>query len=166
VDRAVAFFIVCRQSLAGRMKSFTPPTRSRTRRGMNGNVSEWLGAIEGLPAVHERLKRVFIETMPADVLLMREDKPGTLIYCDPPYLHSERATTDDYEHEMTSKDHEAFLRIASKVGCKVMISGYRSDMYDYYLEQWTRHEFELPNNAAGGASKRRMTECLWCNWRA
>jgi DNA adenine methylase len=36
VADAVAFFVDCRQSLAGRMTSFTPLTRTRTRRQMNG----------------------------------------------------------------------------------------------------------------------------------
>jgi DNA adenine methylase len=40
VADAVAFFVDCRQSLAGRMKGFTGITKSRTRREMNGNVSE------------------------------------------------------------------------------------------------------------------------------
>ena len=60
VDRAVAFFVQCRQSLAGRMDSFAAITRNRTRRGMNEQASAWLTAMEGLPAVHERLKRVVI----------------------------------------------------------------------------------------------------------
>jgi hypothetical protein len=47
------------------MNSFTPVTRTRTRRQMNGNASEWLSAVEGLPAVHARLRRVVIEEMPA-----------------------------------------------------------------------------------------------------
>lgn len=36
----------------------------------------------------------------------------------------------------------------------------------YYcaLNSWTRHTFELPNNAAGGETRRRMTEVLWCNF--
>jgi DNA adenine methylase len=50
VADAVAFFVDCRQSLAGRMTSFTPLTRTRTGRRMNGNVSEWLSAVDGLPA--------------------------------------------------------------------------------------------------------------------
>ena len=29
---------------------------------------------------------------------------------------------------------------------------------------WKRRDFNLPNNAAGGAKKRRMTECVWCNF--
>src|SRR5207253_1071429 len=57
VCRAVALFVQCRQSLAGRRKVFTGVTKTRTRRGMNNEVSAWLTAIEGLTAVHERLRR-------------------------------------------------------------------------------------------------------------
>lgn len=37
IDRAARFFVLCRQSMSGRCKDFTPLTRNRTRRGMN----EW-----------------------------------------------------------------------------------------------------------------------------
>ena len=53
------------------MNGFTSVTRNRTRRQMNGNVSEWLSAVEGLPEVHHRLKRVLIENMPAIELIKR-----------------------------------------------------------------------------------------------
>jgi hypothetical protein len=45
-----------------------------------------------------------------------------------------------------------------------MLSGYPSEIYDTLLKSWTRHTFDLPNNAAGGEVKRRMTEVLWCNF--
>jgi DNA adenine methylase len=164
VDDAVAFFVDCRQSRSGLMTGFTSVTRSRTRRGVNGNVSEWLTAVEGLPQVHDRLRRVLIERMPAVALIKREDTPATLFYCDPPYLHETRTATDAYAHEMTEKDHRELL--TTLLGCKgnVMLSGYASDLYEETLGGWTRHTFDLPNNAAGGETKRRMTEVLWCNW--
>jgi DNA adenine methylase len=93
VTDAWAFFVDCRQSRAGMFRGFTSLTRNRTRRGVNGNVSEWLGAIEGLPAVHARLQPVVIENMDALKLIPREDGPDTLYYCDPPYLHGTRAST-------------------------------------------------------------------------
>jgi hypothetical protein len=37
-------------------------------------------------------------------------------------------------------------------------------MYDRELSGWTRHPFDRPNNAAGGRTKRRMTEVVWCNF--
>src|SRR5205807_1537946 len=72
VAAALAFFVDCRQSRSGLMKGFTPVTRSRTRRQMNGNVSEWLSAVDGLPDVHARLRRVLIENIPAVDLIRRE----------------------------------------------------------------------------------------------
>lgn len=55
---AYRFFVRCRLSMAGRMKDFAPLSRTRTRRGMNEQASAWLTTIEGLPEVHERLKRL------------------------------------------------------------------------------------------------------------
>jgi DNA adenine methylase len=161
---AVAFFVDCRQSRSGMMNGFTSVTRNRTRRRMNGNVSEWLSAIEGLPGVHLRLSRVLIEKMPALELIKREDTPGTLFYCDPPYLHETRAAIDAYSHEMSEEEHRELLATLLECKGKVMLSGYPSALYESALGSWSRHTFELPNNAAGGETKRRMTEVLWCNF--
>jgi DNA adenine methylase len=161
---AVAFFIDCRQSRSGMMNSFTSVTRNRLRRQMNGNTSEWLSAVEGLPSIHRRLSRVLIENVKAISLIEREDMPTTLFYCDPPYLHETRTALNAYAHEMTEAQHQELL--ATLVACKgkIMLSGYPSPLYDTTLKSWTRHTFELPNNAAGGDTKRRMTEVLWCNF--
>lgn len=164
VADAVAFFVDCRQSLAGRMTGFTGVTRTRTRRGMNGNASEWVGAVDGLAAVLARLRRVIVENLPALDLIRREDGPGTLFYCDPPYLHDTRAATDAYAFEMSEADHRGLLEALRQCRGKVMLSGYPSELYDRTLAGWSRHTFELPNNAAGGKAKGRETEVLWCNF--
>jgi DNA adenine methylase len=166
VEHAEAFFVCCRQSLSGRMRGFTSLTRNRTRRGVNGNLSEWLGAVEGLPSVHERLRQVVVENMDALDLIRRDDEPTTLFYCDPPYLHATRATTGEYAHEMSDQDHGNLLGVLASLRGKFMLSGYRSDLYDEAAAEhgWRREDFDLPNNAAGGKSKRRMTESLWMNF--
>lgn len=166
VTDAAAFFVFCRQSLAGRMAGFTGLTRSRTRRGINGNASEWLGAVDGLPAIHERLRPVVIERMDAIKLIVREDTAHTLFYCDPPYLHSTRATTGEYTHEMSHQSHEELLRVLACIKGKFILSGYRSELYDLWANArgWHRVEFEIANHAAGGDSKRRMVECCWMNY--
>jgi DNA adenine methylase len=164
VADAVALFVDARQSLAGRMKGFTPLTRTRTRRQLNGNVSEWLRAVEGLPAIHTRLRRVAIENVPALKLIEREDTPQTCFYCDPPYLHETRATTKAYHYEMSEADHQALLAVLVRCKGKVMLSGYPSELYDRTLASWKRHTFDMPNHAAGGDAKNRETEVLWCNF--
>jgi DNA adenine methylase len=166
VDRAIAFFVRCRQSMAGRMKNFPPLVRTRTRRGMQDHVSAWLSAVEGLPAVHERLKRVAILNRDAVDVICKEDGARTLFYLDPPYLHSTRATTGEYAHEMAEADHERLLITLRGVEGRFLLSGYRSELYDdcAAANRWKRHDFDLPNHAAGGGEKRRMTECVWCNF--
>ena len=165
IRAACDFFVRCRQSLAGRMKDFATLSRTRTRRGMNEQASAWLTAVDGLPAVHERLKRVAILKRNALDVIRQQDGPGTLFYCDPPYLHETRASTGEYAHEMTKTQHCDMLDLLTdNLAGKVMLSGYRSALYDRMLGGWTRHDFSLPNNAAGGAEKRRMVESVWCNW--
>ena len=164
VRRAVWFFVACRQSLAGRMNRFAPLSRTRTRRGMNEQASAWLSAVEGLPAVHARLKRVALLEGPALDAIRQEDGPDTLFYCDPPYLHETRTATAAYAHEMTAADHAALLAVLRAVEGKVMLSGYPSALYDDALAGWTRHACAVPNHAAGGKVKGRETEVLWCNF--
>lgn len=164
VNKAATFFVLCRQSLAGRMKSFAPLSKNRTRRGMNEQVSAWLSAVEGLPEVHERLKRVVIFCRPAIEVIHSENRPNTLFYLDPPYLKETRVSPNVYNNEMTTIDHCYLLDLIVNLKSKVMISGYPSNLYDNALKKWNRHTFDLPNNAAAGQSKDRETEVLWCNF--
>jgi len=165
--RAVRFFVRCRQSRAGQFKDFATLSKTRTRRGMNEQASAWLSAIEGLPAVHARLKRVVILNRDALEVIREQDEVKTLFYLDPPYLHETRATKGVYRYEMTSKEHGDLLQHLTLIKGKFLLSGYRSERYDSVAEQygWHRREFLIPNNASGAKAKRTMTECLWMNYR-
>lgn len=165
-NTAAAFFIRCRQSLAGRMGTFAPLSRTRTRRGMNEQASAWLSAVEGLPAVHARLKRVVVLNRDAIDVIRQQDGPNTLFYLDPPYLKETRAAGEVYKHEMTEEQHTDLCTTIRKCVGKVMLSGYPSDLYRFQLEDegWHRTDFDLPNNSAGGKAKRRMTESVWTNF--
>lgn len=167
VRRAYHFFVVCRQSLAGRMISFAPLSRTRTRRAMNEQASAWWSVIEGLPAVHARLRRVAILNRPALDVIRSNDGEETLFYLDPPYLHETRATTTEYgEHEMGAAEHAGLLEALGEIRGKFLLSGYRNQLYDQAARErgWKLKEFELPNNAASGKSKRRMVEAVWANF--
>lgn len=163
---AVNFFVRCRQSRAGMFKDFATLTRNRTRRGMNEQASAWLNAVEGLPAVHARLKRVVILNRPALEVIKQQDGPRTLFYLDPPYLQSTR-TAGGYAHEMSVTDHDELLdRLGTGIEGRFLLSGYRSELYDTVAERfgWTRYDLEIDNKAAGGKEKRKMVECLWVNF--
>jgi DNA adenine methylase len=164
VERAVRFFVLCRQSLAGRMGSFAPLSRTRVRRGMNEQASSWLSAVDGLPAAHARLRRVVVLNRDALDVIRQEDGPDTLFYLDPPYLGETRASDKVYAQEMTAEQHGELLTAVRLCRGRVMLSGYGSELYDGALRDWTRHEFAVPNHAAGGKRKRLMVEVVWCNF--
>jgi DNA adenine methylase len=164
VADAVAFFVNARQSRAGGGKGFTSLTRRRLRRGMNGNVSEWLGAVDGLRDVHNRLRPVVIKNLDAIELIPREDTLGTLFYCDPPYPHETRTTKDGYRFEMTNADHVRLAGVLNKIKGKAIVSSYPSELYDRLYSGWCRLDFEKANDAAGGKVKRREIEVLLMNY--
>lgn len=164
---AAAFFVRVRQSMAGRATSFAPLTRNRTRRGMNEQASAWLSAVDGLPEVHARLRRVVVLNRPALDVIRSQDGANTLFYLDPPYLHETRTAPDVYgPFEMARSDHITLLEQLAGVEGKFMLSGYRSALYDNYASVygWRRVDFDLANHAASGDEKRRMTESVWMNY--
>ena len=133
---------------------------------MNEQVSSWLNAIEGLPAVHARLRRIAILNQPALNVIRSQDGPGTLFYLDPVYLPDTRTSKKAFgPFEMTVEEHEELLDAITGLQGMVMISGYASELYDGRLRAWDRREFELPNNASNGKQKRRMKEVVWCNFK-
>jgi DNA adenine methylase len=166
VRRATAFFIRCRQSRQGLMKNYATPT-SRIRGGMSENVSAWWGAIDSLPEIHERLRRVEIYCMDAIEFILKTDHPKAFFYLDPPYLHETRTVKDAYQHEMTDTQHNALLSVLEKLQGKFLISGYHSDLYDGWAERNSYHVYEkqIDNKASSSETKRQMTEVLWANYK-
>jgi DNA adenine methylase len=165
VADAVAFFVENRQSRQALGRDFVTHVKSRVRRGMNDHASAWLSAVLGLPAIHERLKRVVVENRPALDVIREHDSNGAFFYNDPPYLHETRTATDAYGNfEMTEADHRELLDVLLHCQGKVMLSGYANELYDKMLAGWRRYVFDPPNNAASGKEKRRMEEVIWCNF--
>jgi DNA adenine methylase len=165
LERAVCDFVRWRQSFGGQGQCWSYTT-GRARGGMAGDVNAWWTAIEGLPQLINRLRRVQIICQSAFEAIPRFDHSEGLIYCDPPYVHGTRAkgSTHIYGVEMSDDDHRNLARILSHCKAKVVISGYPSALYDELYVSWRRKEFEIANHAAGGKTKGRELECLWMNF--
>lgn len=164
---AVAFFTRFRQSRQGIGKSWATPT-SRTRRGMDENVSAWLSAVDGLPECHERLQRVAIHCTDALMFIRRCDHKRAFFYCDPPYLFQTRQSTGQYDHEMSFDQHRDLLGTLSMIEGRFMLSGYRSELYDSVAEihGWYRYEKQIDNKASGARTKPKQVEVCWTNYDA
>jgi DNA adenine methylase len=165
LDMAICDFVRWRQSFGGKGSSWSYTT-SRSRGGMAGDVNAWWTAIDCLPEVINRIRRVQILCQSAFEAIPRFDHPEGLIYCDPPYVQSTRELHSRrvYHAEMDDAEHRELAKLLKRCKSKIALSGYPSLLYDELYEGWRLVTFGIANHAAGGDQKARETECLWLNF--
>jgi DNA adenine methylase len=165
LEMAICDFVRWRQSFGGKGQSWSYTT-GRARGGMAGDVNAWWTAIDHLPKIIDRLRRVQIICRSAFDAIPRFDHPEGLIYCDPPYVHDTRDENSRmiYHTEMTDADHRELSRLLRECKAKVVLSGYPSELYQELYAGWKLVTFDVANHAAGGRQKGRETECIWMNY--
>ncbi len=116
-------------------------------------------------AVGMRFAGVMVENRPALELIKQYDRPDTLFYIDPPYVHDTRKIgwSATYRHEMTDADHRALLDLVRSLQGYAVISGYASDLYVQSLEGWYSESTKSRISAGRGTLIR--TETVWLNPR-
>ena len=128
---------------------------------MAGAVSRWLGAVEDLSLIAQRLLRVQIEHDDALNVIQRYDSPETLFYCDPPYPHESRGDSKAYGYEMTDEQHRTLAEVLHSAQGKVAISGYRCPLMDTLYADWRCIEAQ-PKMCH--SVKKMRAEALWVNY--
>jgi DNA adenine methylase len=167
LEKARRFYVRARQVRTGLAQKASvgrwANCKQTSRAGMSGVVSRWLGAVEDLPAIAERLLRVQIENRPAIDVIRLYDSPDTLFYCDPPYVHDTRGDSNAYSHEMTDDQHAELAEVLNHVQGKVALSNYQCVLMDklYPPAKWHK-TFSGPRT--NHATKGTRVEVLWTNY--
>jgi DNA adenine methylase len=165
VEQARRFFVRARQARTGLAQTASlgrwANCKNTSRSGMSGVVSRWLGSVEMLPLIAERLLRVQIENRPAVDIVQLYDDPGTLFYCDPPYVHGSRGDAKAYSYEMSDAQHTKFAQVLNLCKGKVAVSGYASPLYDRLYKGWKRIDSDPK---ACHSTKGVRQESLWVNF--
>jgi len=165
IERARRFFILARQVRTGLAQKASngrwAHCKLTSRAGMAGAVSRWLGSVESLPEIAERLLRVQIENAPAIDVIKRYDSKETLFYCDPPYPHESRGDKNAYAYEMTDDEHRELSDVLHSVEGKVALSSYHCDLMDELYQDWKY--IDAPEKKCHSVKKFR-TEVLWINY--
>lgn len=135
----------------------------RNPAGSSSSMPGYLrGYVDRMPPAAGRLLDVSLECRPAlDVIREYGSEPDVLLYVDPPYLGSTRASRQ-YVVEMSSADEHWELAEALRT-CKasVVLSGYGSALYDNLYADWWRVDLAAFTGQAGNAPDR--TEVVWSN---
>ena len=167
VERARRFYVRARQVRTGLAQTASlgrwANCKDTTRAGMSGVVSRWLGAVEMLPDIADRLLRVQIENRPALDVIRLYDAPTTLFYCDPPYVHGTRGDDKAYGHEMSDHAHRELAIALNAAKGMVAHSNYDCNLMDelYPKSRWYKHVSEARTIHS---TKDLRVEVLWTNY--
>jgi DNA adenine methylase len=166
-ERARRFYVRARQVRTGLAQTATvgrwANCKNTSRAGMSGVISRWLGGIEDLTFIAERLLRVQIENRPAIDVIKLYDSRDTLFYCDPPYVHGTRGDTKSYGYELTDDEHRQIAKVLNSIKGLVAISNYQCDLMDesYPAPKWKKLLSPLKTIHS---TKDKRQEVLWVNY--
>ena len=170
IDRAsfAAYYLKYnRMSRGGLGKDFGWSDRLRGKKNpggmIPGDVNAWQSMVSDLHRVHVRMVGVSVGCRSALDLIRHDWDYRTVIYCDPPYLHSTRKSKEMYDYEMQDIDHMNLLYALQTTDAHFFLSGYHSEMYDYAASQygWHRIEWKTVNHSSQAKVKGERTEVLW-----
>ncbi len=103
----------------------------------------------------------FINTDALEWLKQYSFRGDEFIYADPPYLmRTRRQHRQLYRCELGSDaDHRRLLDVLTQIPCKIMLSGYLSDLYEDKLRDWYTRSYNVRTRGGTWA-----TEWLWMNY--
>jgi len=167
VERARRFYVRARQTRTGLAQTASlgrwANCKDSSRSGMSGVVSRWLGGIEALDGIAQRLIRVQIENRPAIDVIRLYDGPNTFFYCDPPYYHETRGDSKAYGFEMDEEQHREFAKAVNQCSAKIAVSGYDHPLMNelFPASQWNK---TMGTEKTIHSTKGTRTEILWTNY--
>lgn len=148
IQRAARFYILIKCSFGTDLRSFGARKKDMEK------------AVQYLKDVSHRLRNVVIERMDFEHLIKVYDRPGALLYLDPPYFGVE----EYYKAGFGMEDHARLRDALSGIKGKFILSYNDCDeareMYgDHHIIETERHD-----NLAAGASRRRYRELIIKNY--
>lgn len=171
VERAAKFFIAIRQSFGGIINTGAwgyAVTESGNK--IARTVTSYLSAIDLLPLLHYRFRRVQIENDDFRKIIPRYDTAETFFYLDPPYVKSTLRRMPPFA-SMSDQDHEELVELLLNIKGKALLSGYPNQIYKK-LERagWKYKNVERQLAATNprknyGGKRIFQKERLWWNYR-
>lgn len=166
-ERARRFYVRARQVRTGLAQTASigrwANCKDTSRAGMSGVVSRWLGGVDALSEIGERLLRVQIENRPAVDIVRLYDSKETLFYCDPPYVHETRGDSKAYGHEMTDEQHRELADALNAAKGMIAFSNYDCELINrlYPPKRWTK---VVGPARTIHSTKDTRSEVLWVNY--
>lgn len=133
--------------------------RANSSRSGTTPAHDWMNYPDCLRLTIQRLRGVVIENRDAIHCMLQHDGEQTVHYVDPPYVHSTRnvrGRAPAYRYELDDQQHQTLANALKTLKGKVIVSGYRCEIYDDLFAGWQRID-----QAAHADGARDRVESLW-----
>nr|DAU79053.1 MAG TPA: DNA adenine methylase [Caudoviricetes sp.] len=163
LERARRYMVRTTQAIGAKMDGKCG-WRNHKQIKIGGTACKWAGITDTIDAAAKRLRGdtthlVQIESMDALRLIERYNNFDVLMYLDPPYVLDSRRSGKLYRHEMSDDDHRRLLELICRSKARIVLSGYRCELYDKALCEWHKDTIESQTT-----STEKATETLWQNF--
>lgn len=140
LNDAIKDFVLRHMSKSGLKKTYLPKEK-------NIKCGDcWCDILETVPAVSDRIKKVFFLNKDALSIIKAFSHKDSLVYCDPPAFQ-------DKDSKMNTDKHIELGEILKEFRGKVIISAPNSSLYRRLYNGWTRKE--IPG---------KPKESIWLNF--
>lgn len=145
-NRAFHYFVASWQGMNGVAGTSAFNTNYCRRFSTTGGDpgARWAGAVRSIPQWRRRMERVQVLNLDGIELCERiEDRPGVVIYCDPPYL----VKGAKYLHDFEAGDHARLAKALRRFErTRVVVSYYDSPELDRLYPGWLKRQIETTKN--------------------
>lgn len=153
VDRAYHYFVASWAGMNGVAGTLSTKTNFARRFSPTGGSpsTRIRSAAESIPDWHERLTGVMILRGDAfDLIEKIADEPGTVIYCDPPYLEKGAK----YVHDFASADHDRLAEALARFRkTRVIVSYYDHDRLTALYPGWRKTTIEVSKSLVNAGQR-------------
>jgi len=152
IERAVRMYYIIRCSFGGKFRSpsFGYSKQSPSRLNLDT-------LYETISAVHNRLRRVYIEEESFEGIVSRYDGSGTVFYLDPPYYG-----TSCYRYNFEHSDYERLRDTLRSIEGRFLLSINDHEAVREIFKGFEIEEVEVPYSI--GKNFKRFGELLVRNW--
>lgn len=152
-DRAYHYFVVCWLGLNGTAGTsrLGATFAKRFTSGGGAPAGRFAGAVESIPWWHERLRNVLVLSECGIELAERiEDRAGTVIYADPPYL----VKAGTYLHDFAAADHGRLAAALCRFRLtRVVVSYYADPRLAALYPGWRVVDCAAPKRLSKGGAR-------------
>jgi len=153
LDRAEAYFTASWMGMNG-VAGTERPSATFSRRFTSGGgdpAARWAGAVWSIPGWRRRMERVTVLSGDGVELCRKiEDRAGTVVYCDPPYL----VKSNKYLHDFGADDHARLAAALDRFrATRVVISYYDGPELGGLYPGWHRRPVAASKGLANGGKR-------------